>query len=127
MTWEQISRRPITKDSGGQTNGTNGVLLTIEGLLRNVEWWENGIRFVDKKKRIFGQLRGGWRGWAMGGGVEGQLRGRQRGQKGSHCSGPREFCIGLGWWQRRDGERPQSYLRIRINKSWLPVGCRDEG
>lgn len=68
-TQGQISGRLITKDSGSQTNGTDGVSLTIAGPLRNVESWENGIRFVDQK-RTFGQLRGGRRGRAVGGGGE---------------------------------------------------------
>lgn len=62
----QISRRPIMNDSGSQTNGTDCVLLTTEGPLRNAEWWDNGIRFVDKKEHSVSYVEdGGGREWEV--------------------------------------------------------------
>lgn len=48
--------------SGSQANGTDCVLLMIERLLRNVEWWDDSIRFMDIKEHFVSFSEGGWGG-----------------------------------------------------------------
>lgn len=96
-------------NSGSQASGTDCVLLMTERLWRNVEWWDDGIRFMDQKEHVVSFMKDGWGGRQWGRIIK--VETGQMGERGNGlCKGPQEPCLGHRQWRRTGRERPLSYL-----------------